>query len=470
MAKPKSLNIFLLTMINLATILSIRNWPVAAEYGLASVGFLLLALFFFFIPAALISAELATGWPQKGGVFVWVKEAMGPRLGFLAIWLLWVENVVWYPTILSFIAASFAYSFNPQLADSPWYLFIMIIGIFWAVTLVNLKGMKISGWISTFAVIFGTLLPGLLIIILGFTWVTNGLPSQITFSWAGLFPDLTHVPQLAFFVGILLSFCGIEMSAVHAKDVYQPQKNYPKAIFFSAFIIIILTILGTLSIATVIPQKDISLVSGSMEAIYQFLHSFGLHRFIPLIAVLVAIGALGGVSTWTAGPCRGLLAAAEKGDFPPIMQKVNKNGMPVNVMIMQAIIVTCLSSVFIFMPNVSSSFWILTVLTSQLYLIMYVLMFLSGIILRYRQKDVVRNYKIPGKNIGMWITALLGLTGSLFAIIIGFFPPPELNIGNLLFFEAFLSLGVIIFCAIPFIIYAMRTEKWLPPTSKEKLP
>ena len=80
-------------MINVATILSIRNWPVSAEYGLSSVVFLLLALLFFFIPAALVSAELATGWPQAGGVFVWVKEALGPRLGFLAIWLLWIENV-----------------------------------------------------------------------------------------------------------------------------------------------------------------------------------------------------------------------------------------------------------------------------------------------------------------------------------------------------------------------------------------
>lgn len=462
MTKQRSLNVFLLTMINLATILSIRNWPVAAEYGLASVGFILLALVFFFVPAALISAELATGWPQKGGIFVWVKEAMGPRLGFLAIWLLWVENIVWYPTILSFVAGSFAYAFNPALASHPWYIFSMILAVFWTLTIVNFCGMKISGWISSFAVIFGTILPGLLIIGLGFLWVAKGNPTQIAFTWKGLVPDLSHMSQLAFFVGILLSFFGIEMSAVHAKDVDHPQKNYPRAILYSSLIIVILTILGTLAIAAVIPQKDISLVSGSIEAIYQFLQAFHLEKFIPLTAILVAIGALGGVSTWLAGPCRGLLAAAEKGDFPPFMNKSNKHNMPTNVMLIQAIVVSLLALVFVFMPNVSSSFWILSVLSSQLYLIMYMLLFLSGIILRYRHKNTPRAYKVPGGNAGMWVTALLGIIGCVFAIIVGFFPPQSLNIGSLLFFEGFLLFGGFIFCAIPFIIYHMRKPSWLP--------
>ncbi len=87
----KKISVFILTMINIATILSIRNWPISAQYGLSSIVFLTLALLFFFIPAALVSAELATAWPQKGGIFVWVKEALGHRLGFLAVWLLWLD-------------------------------------------------------------------------------------------------------------------------------------------------------------------------------------------------------------------------------------------------------------------------------------------------------------------------------------------------------------------------------------------
>ena len=463
----KKISVFILTMINIATILSIRNWPISAQYGLSSVVFLVLALIFFFIPAALVSAELATGWPQKGGIFVWVKEALGHRMGFLAVWLLWLENVVWYPTILSFVAATIAYIINPALNGNPWYTFLVIIGVFWLITFVNLKGIQVFGWISSVSAIAGTLFPGILIICFGFAWFALGYPSNITFSFKALIPNLHHFSDLAFLAGVLLSFGGIEMSAVHAKDVENPQKNYSRAIFFSASIIICLTILGTLAISVIIPKNDINLISGSIEAIYSFFAHFGLERFIPLIAAIIVLGPLGGVSSWAAGPCRGLLAAAEKGDFPPFMRKTNKHDMPVNVMLIQAGIVTVLSFAFIFMPNVSSSFWMLTILAVQLYIIMYILMFISGIVLRYTRKDVQRHYKVPFGNAGMWIASTLGILGSLFAFIIGFVPPSPVDTGRLIFFELFIILGLIIFCSTPLIVFQLRHLWAKEATSKQ---
>lgn len=462
MNQKRCITVFFLTMINLATILSIRNWPLTAEYGLASVSYLILAMIFFFIPCAMVSAELATGWPKEGGVFVWVKEALGHRWGFLAVWLLWIENVVWYPTILSFIAASIAYIFNPSLATNPFYLFFMIIGIFWLVTLANLGGMRLSSWISTVGVIAGTIIPGTLIIFLGLIWLSAGHPTELHFSWAAILPDFSTPSRLTFLTAVLLSFFGIEMSAVHAKDVINPQKNYSKAIFYSAFLIIILSVLGTLALAIILPSDKISLVSGSVEALYKFLNQWGLSWMVPFVAGLMALGALAGVSTWTAGPCRGLLAAAEKGDFPPFFHKANKHNMPVNLMATQGVIVTILAILFIFMPSVSSSFLILTILSAQLYIIMYTLLFISGIVLRYKKPDLIRSYRIPGRgNSGMWIVSSLGLVGCIFAFTVGFFSPEQLSIGNTLFFKLFLSVGIVVCCSIPLIIYQMRTDRWL---------
>ena len=71
---------------------------------------------FFFIPLALVAAELATGWPRAGGLYVWVKQAFGDRSGFLAVWFEWIENIVWFPTVLSFVAATLAYVIDPSLA------------------------------------------------------------------------------------------------------------------------------------------------------------------------------------------------------------------------------------------------------------------------------------------------------------------------------------------------------------------
>ncbi|WP_316357920.1 amino acid permease [Candidatus Neptunichlamydia sp. REUL1] len=461
----RTLNIFFLAMINIAAICSIKNWPLTAVYGFSSLFYFIVSIVLFFIPVSLVSAELATGWPERGGVYVWVREAFGHRWGFLAGWLLWIENVVWYPTILSFIAGTIAFSFDPSLADNTLYMFCVIFGTFWGATLLNLLGMKMSGWISTLGVILGTIIPGVVIIGLGIAWVGSGKPSHIAFNWDTFFPDLSSPKQLALLAGVLLGFAGMEMSAVHAKDVKNPQKNFPRAILLSASIIIILSILGTLAIAIVIPEKKISLVSGGIEAIAFFLRSYNLGWAVPVIAFMVAFGALGAMSTWTAGPSKGLLAAAQDGDFPPILHKINKHNMPVGMLVFQGVIVSVLGIVFLLMPNVNSSFWILLALTSQLYLLMYVIMFAAGIRLRYKRPDVHRAYKIPGGKFGMWLTAGVGLVSSALAIFIGFFPPDQLETGSPLFYVLFLVFGMILFCAAPFIILLFKKPSWNEPIS-----
>ena len=459
----RSLNIFILSMINVAAICSIKNWPLTAEYGFSSLFYFILSSLLFFIPISLVSAELATGWYKQGGIYTWIKEAFGHRIGFLAIWLLWVENVVWYPTILSFIAGTLAFIIDPSLASNTFYMFAVIFLTFWSATFVNLLGMKTSGLISTLGVILGTIIPGIVIIVLGVFWIMEGRPSHIDLSWSSFFPEVNSPQKLSLLAGVFLGFSGMEMSAVHARDVKNPQKNYPRAILLSSIIIIGLSILGTLSIAIVIPQKEISLVSGGMEAIGYFLRSYGLSWSIPIIAFLVTIGALSAMSTWLVGPPRGLLAAAQDGDFPPLLHKINKNNMPVAMLILQGIIVSILSTTFLLMPSVNSSFWILLVLASQLYILMYILMFLAAIVLRYKRANVIRNYRIPFGNFGMWVVAGIGLITSLFALIIGFFPPEQLHTGSLLFYELFLFLGILVFCSMPFIILLFKKPNWNEP-------
>lgn len=470
MAKSKkSLTVFLLLMINLATVLSIRNWPITAMHGYTSIFYLLLSIVFFFIPAALVSAELATLFPKKGGVFIWVKEALGHRMGFVAVWLLWIENVVFYPTILSFVAAAFAYTFFPALAENPIYICCTVIAVFWFLTLINFRGIHFTGTFSTFCVIMGTFVPTALIIGLGATWIISGRPFMISMETTPFIPNLSSIAPFAVLTGILLSFGGIEMPAVHAGDVENPKKNFPIAIFLSAIIIVVLTILGTLCIAIAVPHDKISLVSGAMEAMSIYLNQYSLGFLMPGVALLMAIGALGGVSSWIVGPCKGFLAAAEHGDFPPFMKKTNSKGMPTVLMIIQGIIVTALAPLFLLMPNVSASLWIITVLAAQLYIFMYILLFISGIILRYKKKDAVRAYAIPGGNIGMWIVAGAGLVGVIFSLVIGFFPPPDVEVTNLFFFESFLIIGIVSMVGAPFLIYALRRPSW-NTTKAKKMP
>lgn len=457
----RSISIFSLIMINIAALGGLRAWAPIAECGTSAIFFLGLAALVFFIPVSIVSAELATTWPKTGGVYIWVKEAFGHRLGFLAIWLLWIENVIWYPTLLSFIAGAITYLFDPSLIHNKFYTLPLILGIFWSTTILNLLGMKIANWVSTIGALCGTFIPSILIIGLGAFWYTHGNPIEIDFTVEALFPDMTSPSQLALFAGVIMSLVGIEMSAVHAGDVKDPQKNYPRALFITAFVVILFSMLGISAIAMVVPQKELVLSTGSMQAFTIFLNHYNLGFLIPVTAILIAIGAIGSMSTWLLGPCRGLLAAANQKDLPSLFSKTNTQGIPKNLLITQAVFVSCLALVFLFMPTVNSAYWILIVLTTQLYLLMYILMFAAAIKLRYKRPLTIRPFKIPGGKLGLWVICGLGIASSIFTFVIAFFPPVQLAPGNTVAYVSFLLGSILLLSLIPSLLHFSQRSKKL---------
>jgi amino acid transporter len=112
------------------------------------------------------------------------------------------------------------------------------------------------------------------------------------------------------------------------------------------------------------------------------------------------------------------------------------------------------------MPNLSSYFWILSALSAQSYLIMYILMFISAIRLRYTQPHVPRAYRVPFHYPGMWFFAGIGILVSVFAICLGFVPPVQIEVGSLFFYDSFLAVGLLIMIGIPLIIYQCRKPSW----------
>ena len=455
------LGVFTLAMINVAAIASLRGLPGMAEYGLSLAFYYVLAVILFLIPTSLVSAELATGWPTTGGVYDWVKEAFGERAGLTAVWLQWINSVCWFPAVLSFAAVSLAYMFQPELANDRYYTLIVVLAVYWAATFLNFMGMKASGLISSVGVIAGTLFPGLLVIVLGIVWLVSGHPSQISIAPSKLIPDLSSLSNIVLASATLLAFAGMEMSAVHAREVKDPRAGYPKAVLLSAVIIVLVFILGALAVAVIVPHKSISLVAGFMQATSLYLGKFGLGWAVPVLALLIALGAMAGASTWIIGPSKGLFVAAGDGLIPPVFRKVNRQGIPTGMLLIQGACVTVYALVvFLSLDNVNTAFWLLSALTAQIYLVMYLLMFAAAVKLRYSRPDVDRAYRVPGGNVGMWLTAMVGIGGSMAAIGLGFVPPGQLSVGSPAFFVGFLVVGLVVMTGAPLIIYALRRPGW----------
>lgn len=449
--KKHSLTIFSLTMITVGSVDSIRNLPATALFGSQLIFYFILGALFFLIPTALVSAELASGWAKQGGIYVWVKEAFGKKTGFLAIWLQWIENVIWYPTILSFVAGTIGYLINPELTSNPYFLWAVIVSCFWGATLLNLRGMKSSAMFSSFCSLAGLLLPMSLIIGLGVAWITQGNPLQIKFDIPSIVPHLEDKSMWVSLTAIMMSFCGIEIATVHANDVNNPQHAFPRALIYSVGIILSTLILGSLAIAVVLPGKDINLVAGIMQAFEAFFLTYNMHWMMPVVAVMLVLGGLGGVSNWIIAPTKGLLVAAEDGNLPEVFQRTNTRGAPVVMLITQAVIVTVLSALFLFMPSVNGSYWLLTALAAQLYMLMYFIMFIAAIKLRISQPDHYRPFKIPGGMMGMLFVAGIGIIGVLTTLGVSFIPPEGINVGSTARYEITLLVGLVLMCAPPFV-------------------
>lgn len=460
-SNKRVISIFVLAMLNVSIMASLRNLPLVAELGYKMIFFFAVVALTFLIPCALVSAELATGWSKSGGIYVWVREALGDRWGFFAIWMQWVHNVTWYPAILSFVAATLAYVISPDLADNKLFIQSVVLIVFWGMTLINYFGIETSTIVSTIGVIAGTIIPGLFIIGLGVTWFAVGHPTQIPFTPGALIPDFSVWGNIVFLAGLFLAFSGLEVSAGYAGEVKNPQRNFPRAIMIAAGITLFLFMLGALSIALVIPRENISLVSGLMEAMKLYLAQYGLSWLLPALALLLVVGAVAEVNSWIIGPVKALYTTSIHGNLPPFFQNLNKHGMPTHLLLFQAIIVTISSFVILYMPTVSTAYWILTAISAQMYLIMYIFMFIAAIRLRYSHPHVPRVYKIPHPHKGMWFVASLGLAASIFAICIGFVPPTQLATGSRAIYHSLLFFGLLIMVAIPLIIYQCKRPSWV---------
>ena len=460
-----------LAIMNITAVVSLRGLPSEATYGLSSAFYYLFAAIVFLIPTAMVAAELAAMFSDKqGGVFRWVGEAFGPRAGFLAIWLQWIESTIWYPTVLTFGAVSFAYiglngASDAALASNKIFTLVTVLAIYWIATFIAMKGIGWVGKISKWGGLIGTIIPAGLLIVLGIIYIATGGHNYMDMQQSFI-PDLTKLDNLVLASSIFLFYAGMEMMGVHVMDINNPSRNYPKAIIIGSLATVCIFVLGTFALGVIIPAKDINLTQSLLIGFDNFFRYFHIPWAGSVIAIALMLGVLASVLTWVAGPSKGIFTVGKAGYLPPFFQKSNSHGVQRNILLVQGGIVTLLSLLFVVMPSVQSFYQILSQLTILLYLIMYMLMFAAAIVLRYKMKDAERPFRLGKGNTLMWILGVVGFSGSLFAFVLSFIPPGQINTGSNTVWYTVLIAGCIIMVIIPFIIYALRKPSWRDPSSE----
>ena len=445
----EKISITALVLLITGAIDSIRNLPATALFGSKLIFFFVFSAIIFLIPVALVSAELSSTWSdEEGGIYSWVQHAFGKSTAFFTIWLQWINTMVWYPTILLFIASAAAYLINPSLADSKLYLAAVIITVYWGLTLIGLSGLRASARFASFCAIIGMIIPMTLIILLAMFWLIKGNPIAINLSVDNLIPHWKDTQSWISLTAIMTSFLGMELAAVHVRNVHNPQRNFPRAMFISVILILCTMILGSLAIAFVLPQAKISLVSGVMQAFTNFFQAYHLTALIPLIVVMILIGSVGSMTNWIISPAKGLMLASNHGFLPRWFYKLNHHGIPSRVLLLQATLVTLFCGGFLLFPSINAMYWLYTDLSTEIYILMYMIMFLAAIRLKRSHAHLERPFSIPGGPISYYLTCILGLTGCIITLIVGFFPPDQsMDVGGAGHFRFIFTMGIVIMLA-----------------------
>lgn len=199
--------------------------------------------------------------------------------------------------------------------------------------------------------------------------------------------------------------------------------------------------------AIVVPK--ISIVSGVMQVFNVFFTDFNMGYAVKIIAVMAIIGSFAGNNTWIIGPAKGLHHSLMSGYMPHWLAKKNKHEQPIAILLTQAILGTILAMAFFLMPSVDVAFWLVTTITTQFAMAMYILVFAAAIWLRFKHPETERPYKIPGGKLGIILVAGCGILMCVLSFCLGFLPPDQfresLEAHHLYLFEGYLILGLILF-------------------------
>ena len=330
--------------------------------------------------AGVTAAELAAAIPKTGGMIVWIERAYGKKLSYL---LGWAESVIYFPACTAAASVIFSTQLINLFHLSDSFYLPVAIATATVVTLSNLLGNKIGGHIQVIVTIC-KLVPIGAIIIFG---LFQPSPEK-----------LEILPNVSLFGGDNLTSLGACLLATMyaydgwidigniAGEMKNPKKDLPKAISLGIMFIMVVYVLINIAYLKSVPLDQISGNHNAANLVAEKL--FGpLGGKIISIGILISVyGSLNGnVMTGMRVP----YAMAENDQIlgKKFWMKLNRFSIPYNC----ALTMLAIAIVMMF----SGKFDTLTDLLLFTIWFFYVLTFIAVFILRKKEPDLERPYKVP---------------------------------------------------------------------------
>ena len=404
-ALRRELRLWHLVLFNVSAVAGIRWLAAAAQVGPGSLTLWLLAALTFFLPSALVIASLSARFPEEGGFYVWTKRAFGDWHGFLAAWVYFVSNILYFPTLLLSGVAMASFMFGEsgvKYSENALYAIPATLAVLWLAIFTNLVGLRVGKWPSLLGG-GAAYLVALLLCILGLlaTW-RYGSATHFT----NLIPDVSW-SNLNFWSQIAFAMVGLELAPILGGEIQNAAKTIPRAAWISGLLCAAFYMAGTAAMLALLPPSRINPMTGLAQAGDVAGVRFGATWLSPCFALLITVGVLGQLNSFIAGNSRLPFAMGLDHYLPSAFAKVHPRWRtPYVSILLQGVF----SSIFLVLAelgeNLRASYQIMVDMTVIVTLIPFVYIFASG--MKFGQR---------------W-AGTTGAIVSAIAIVLSAIPPP----------------------------------------------
>jgi amino acid transporter len=396
MERKRVLGFWDLLLFSFCAIFGVEAIATTAAIGPSAISWWFICILGYFLPFGLIAAELGSTYPEQGGIYVWVKKAMGNRWAARTTWCYWIGLPLWLPAIYIAFAEILGHMFFPGMG--LWMQIVVGIVMIWITVWINTCPLGTSKWVTNVGAVAKLLaFSGMIIAAIVCILRNGGLANEITFT--NVLPDFSAA--VIFIPMIIYNLDGCELLSSAAGETKDPVRDIPKVVLLSASVIASLYLIATLTVWAVVPIKDINVASGILQ-IFRIAFSdegpgkiltvfFGVSILVTFFTVIIA---------WTLGQNRTVAEAARSGVLPAVLGRTGKTHMaPVGAALLSGIISTVVIVLYGFIAkNAAELFWHVLSCCLIVGLFSYLLLYPSFIILRLKDKSVPRPYRIPGPN------------------------------------------------------------------------
>ena len=419
---PKVLGLPDLVLFTVSAILLLDTLAASASIGASSLFWWLFLGGFFLIPIGLATAELATAYPEEGGLYVWIRRGLGRRWAARAVWAYWVNTAIWLPSIFILFAGVFVRLSGIDLSLSQQVG--VGIALAWLTALLDILGLKIGKWVPNLGAMFKMIIFAVLILAGWNYGKTHGFANPLT---ADAFrPEwkegLKYVPAIVY--GML----GFELVSAASGEIKHPARDMPLSIIISGVIVLAFYFLATAGILAAIPASDINIVEGLIDTLALFFAKTpGGEAIVLVLGGMALFTFFSNGATWAMGCNRATAEAAAEGELPGVFAiRHKKHGGPIGAAVLMGLVCT---TVLILYGRVATSngdlFWSLFAFSAALIMLPYIGLSIAFARLRFKDPSAPRPFRVPGGIPVACILAAMCVVTLSFAVALFIYVPGE---------------------------------------------